>query len=63
ALSRKGHPRAAAGSALAGAVAASALAASTLTADTGLYQRLGLTVVDTWFAVTALWLLGRREVS
>jgi hypothetical protein len=49
-------------SAVVGTVAAGALLASVTVGPTGLWQRVGLTVVDAWFASVAGWALwsGRR---
>ena len=60
ALRRLGRPRAAALSALVGVVSACALVASLLVDRSGLFQRLGLTVVDAWYVVMAVQLLRRR---
>ncbi len=61
ALRRLGHPRLAATSAAVGVVSALCLAA-TLTADaSGLFQRLGLGVVDLWHVVAAIVVLRRRR--
>ncbi len=60
-LRRLGHARAAATSAVVGVVCALALVGSVLVADrSGGLQRLGLTVVDGWHVVVALWVLRRR---
>lgn len=57
ALSRSGRRRAARASVAVSAVSATALVLSVTTPWTGLWQRVGLTVVDGWFAVAALWVL------
>ena len=60
-LRRLGHERAAAASATVGAVSATALVGTLLLADrSGGLQRLGLTVVDAWHVVAAVWMLRRR---
>jgi hypothetical protein len=60
-LRASGRRTASAGSALVGAVSLAALVASVTTGPTGLWQRVGLGVVDAWFAAVALWALrGRR---
>lgn len=60
-LRRLGLTRAAATSAVVGAVSAVALVGSVLVEDrSGGLQRLGLTVVDAWHVVTAVWVLRRR---
>jgi hypothetical protein len=57
-----GRRTAAAASASIGALSAGALVASVTVGPTGLWQRVGLGVVDAWFAVVAGWALrsGRR---
>ena len=60
ALRRLGRPRAAALSTLVGVVSACALVASLVVDRSGLFQRLGLTVVDAWYVVMAGQLLRRR---
>jgi hypothetical membrane protein len=60
-LRRLGHTRAAATSAVVGAVSVVALVGSVLVAERGGgFQRLGLTVVDAWHVVVAVWVLRRR---
>ncbi len=60
-LRRLGHTRAAATSAVVGAVSVVALICSVLVQQRGGgFQRLGLTVVDTWHVVVAVWVLRRR---
>jgi hypothetical membrane protein len=60
-LRRLGHTRAAATSTVVGLVAAVALIGSVVvTHRSGGLQRLGLTVVDGWHVVVALWVLRRR---
>jgi hypothetical membrane protein len=60
-LRRLGHTRAAATSAVVGIVSATALVGSLLVAQrAGGLQRLGLTVVDAWHVVVAVWVLRRR---
>jgi hypothetical membrane protein len=61
ALRRLGRPGAAAVSAAVGVVSACALVASVLVDRSGLFQRLGLTVVDAWYVVMAVQLLRRRR--
>lgn len=56
-LRRSGRRTAAGASALASAVSVAALAASLTTGQTGLWQRVGLGVVDVWFASVAVWAL------
>jgi hypothetical membrane protein len=61
ALRRLGHERAAATSTVVGVVSATALVGTLLVADrSGGLQRLGLTVVDAWHVVVAVWVLRRR---
>jgi hypothetical membrane protein len=60
-LRRLGHARAAATSAVVGGVSVLALVGSVLVAQRGGgLQRLGLTVVDAWHVVVAVWVLRRR---
>ena len=60
-LRRLGHTRAAATSTVVGAVSVVALIGSVLVVDRGGgLQRLGLTVVDAWHVVVAVWVLRRR---
>lgn len=61
ALRRRGRPRAAALSAAVGAVSAVSLVATVVTDASGLFQRLGLGVVDLWHVVLATWVLTRRD--
>ncbi len=58
-LWRRGRRTAAYGSAAVSAVSAAALVASLTTGQTGLWQRVGLGVVDAWFASVAVWALRR----
>ena len=60
ALRRTGHLVAAAGSLGVGLVSAACLAGTLVTDQTGLLQRMGLTVVDAWFVVVAACALRRR---
>jgi len=48
---------------VAGAVAAVALALSGTDVTTGLFQRLGLTVVDLWIMALAIWLMRTPTVD
>ena len=60
-LRRLGLTRAAAASGVVGLVSAVALVGSVLVAQrSGGLQRLGLTVVDAWHVVVAVWVLRRR---
>lgn len=60
-LRRQGLTRAAASSTVVGAVSVLALVGSVLvTQRSGGLQRLGLTVVDAWHVVVAVWVLRRR---
>lgn len=60
-LRRAGHQSAAAASVAVGVVSAGALVGTLALADlSGALQRLGLTVVDAWHVVTAVWVLRRR---
>lgn len=59
ALRRQGHGRAAALSAAVGVVSACALVSSVVLDASGGFQRLGLTVVDAWYVVVAIWVLRR----
>jgi hypothetical membrane protein len=62
ALRRQGRIAAAAASVLVGAVSAVSLAATPFVSSyTGLFQRLGLGVVDTWLVVMAVWVLMDRS--
>jgi hypothetical protein len=56
-LISSGRRTAGAASAAVGAVSAAALLASVTVGPTGLWQRVGLGVVDAWFATVALWAL------
>ncbi len=58
-LRRSGHRAAAAASVAVSLASATALVVSVTTGPTGLWQRLGLGVVDLWFLTCGLWLLGR----
>ena len=60
ALRRAGRTRAAALSGLTGVVSAAALVATVVSDSSGLFQRLGLGVVDLWHVVVAGWVLTRR---
>ena len=57
ALSRGGRRSAAAASAAVSVVSAAALLVSVTSGPTGLWQRVGLGVVDAWFAGCAVWVL------
>ena len=59
ALHRLGLRRAAVVSVVVGAVSALALVGSVLVDGGGGLQRLGLTVVDLWYVVAAVWVLRR----
>lgn len=59
-LRRQGLRTAATVSALTGVVSAGALVATVVASSSGLFQRLGLTVVDLWHGVVASWVLLRR---
>ena len=61
ALRRAGRRTAAALSGLAGVVSASALVLTVVAEQSGLFQRLGLGVVDLWHVVVAGWVLTRRR--
>lgn len=64
AIRRKGSATAAIGSVVAGAAAGVSLAATTLSTYVGLFQRLGLTIVDLWFIAVGISILIRhREAS
>ena len=54
ALSRSGRRTAAWGSAVVSAVSAGSLVLSVTVGPTGLWQRIGLGVVDAWFAAVAV---------
>ena len=56
-LARTGRPRAALASYAVSAVSVAGLAASLTIGPTGLWQRVGLGVVDAWFATCAVWSL------
>lgn len=58
-LRRSGRPGAASASAAVSAVSATSLLLSIAAAPTGLWQRIGLTAVDAWFAAMALASLRR----
>ncbi len=58
-LARRGHLRAARVSRICGTISAMALAATLLGPAHGLFQRIGVTVGDTWIVATALWLLAQ----
>lgn len=60
ALRRSGRTTAAALSVLTGAVSAGCLVATVVAEQSGLFQRLGLGVVDLWHVVVATWVLTRR---
>ena len=60
-LARLGYGRAAAASRVVGALSAGSLAATLAGGATGGFQRLGLTVVDLWFATVAAALLRAPE--
>ena len=59
-LRRLGRPRAADLSAAVGVVSAVSLVLTVVTDMSGLFQRLGLGVVDAWHVVIAGWVLSRR---
>ena len=59
ALKRSGRRTAAAASAAVSAVSAASLVVSVTSGPTGLWQRVGLGVVDAWFAGVAVWALRR----
>jgi len=61
ALRRSGRSTAATLSGLTGAVSAAALVATVVSDSSGLFQRLGLGVVDVWHVVVAGWVLTRRS--
>ena len=64
ALRRLGHDRAAATSLVVGVVSTVALVASAVVTERGGgLQRLGLTVVDAWHVVTAVWVMRRVRSS
>ena len=56
-LARRGHQRAAQLSRICGTISAVALAATLFGPAHGLFQRIGVTVGDTWIAATSVWLL------
>lgn len=58
-LARSGRRAAAGASGAVSAASALALVASLTTGPTGLWQRVGLGVVDAWFAAVAVWGLRR----
>lgn len=60
-LRRGGRPRAAVLSAVVGAVSAVSLVATVVADASGLFQRLGLGVVDLWHVVVATWVLTHRR--
>lgn len=60
-LRSSGRRTAAAASAAVSVASAAALVASVTTSQTGLWQRVGLGVVDAWFASVALWALRRSR--
>ena len=60
-LRRRGRPRAAALSAAVGVVSAMSLVGTVVADQSGLFQRLGLGVVDLWHVVVATWVLTRRD--
>lgn len=61
ALRASGRTTAAALSVLVGAVSAGSLVATVVAEQSGLFQRLGLGVVDLWHVVVAGWVLTRRR--
>lgn len=60
-LARRGHLRAARLSRICGTISAVALAATMLGPTHGLFQRIGVTVGDTWIAASAIGLLRRPQ--
>jgi hypothetical protein len=62
-LASEGHHRAALLSRLVAAVSAASLVATPFTEANGLFQRLGLTVVDVWLVATAVTLLLRPAAT
>jgi hypothetical membrane protein len=60
-LFRRGHVHAAVASGTVGLVSAAALAATAFAFDVGLFQRLGLGVVDAWLVVMAVSILRARD--
>ena len=63
ALAREGRATAAATAAVVSAVSATALVVSVTSGPTGLWQRVGLGVVDAWFAGWAIWTLRRPAAA
>jgi hypothetical membrane protein len=59
-LAESGRRTAARASVGVSALSVAALAASVTTGPTGLWQRVGLGVVDAWLAAAGLWALSRR---
>ena len=62
-LRQSGHRAAAAASVAVTLTSVTALVASVTAGPTGLFQRLGLGVVDLWFISCGLWLLGRDRAA
>ncbi len=60
-LRRSGRTAAAVASAAVGAVSAASLVATVVAESSGLFQRLGLGVVDVWHVLVAGWVLTRRR--
>jgi hypothetical protein len=60
-LSQQGHPRAAVASRLVAAASGVCLVATAVTEANGLFQRLGLTLVDAWLVTVAIALHGVGE--
>ena len=58
-LARRGHRRASRLSRLCGTISSLALEATLLGPAHGLFQRIGVTVGDTWIAISAIWLLAK----
>ena len=62
-LARSGRRTAARASVAVSTVSTASLVASLTTPQTGLWQRVGLGVVDVWFASVALWALRDRTTA
>lgn len=61
ALTARGHRRAALASRVVAGLSGASLVATTVGPAHGLFQRLGLAVVDAWIVATAVWLLRSRR--